>query len=70
MCGIRQVKTIQSVTLQHNEEVPLEMVKITTEDIYCDRTIATSEGRFIIIFLYIHFNLDYPIGWYQDYRWC
>ena len=29
------------------------MVKITTEDIYCDKTIATSEGRFIIIFLYI-----------------
>jgi hypothetical protein len=48
----------------------MEMVKTATEDIYCDKTIATSEGRVIIIFLYIDFNLDYPEGWYEDYRWC
>ena len=48
----------------------MEMVKAATEDIYCDKTIATSEGRVIIIFLYININLDYPLGWYEDYRWC
>ena len=48
----------------------MEMVKAATEDIYCDKTIAISEGRFNILFLYIKFNLVCPQGWYEDYRWC
>ena len=35
----------------HYEEVPVEMVKAATEDIYCDKTIVTSEGMLIILLL-------------------